>query len=303
MNKVLNLLKTQSHIRQAQRDNEADVQRLVGVCTDIKGRVQGKSLNSNGNRAYIGLGGPVDADGNTTYSRVVNAWIENPVGTFQPGTAVTLRFARDERRYYITGLNAVSVAAAGASVQFNNPYSANQVFIDPGFLKPFLARPQYTLSTTTSIEVKPGILYTGTKRLEFVGEVVDFSGYVTSTDKKKIVQFWFDPDTEIIQATTSNEINVEAAWSSVEWTQTLLGATGWLPLEAYKADEYSDVSVTAANLIVDNRPLYTLPGGSAGGSNVISKSNTIPSGKDAFFAGGLTITGGLTVSGELYILP
>lgn len=289
--------------RKEQNYNDQDGQVLQGTLTNHQGLLTGQSLNANGNRAYVGFGGTINNNGGASYNRVVNAWFGGTANV-TVATPVNVVYRRSDKSWHIIGMDAKRTHQAGASVQRYNPANINNRVLDTGYILDFQSRPVISARDNTYVSVKPGIVYHNGVRYEYDGAKVDLSAYApSSAGNHRIAQLWYDPSTNGIQVTTSTEQTIATAFDDTDWAETLVGSSGWLPLQAYKLFEDSDTRITQANLLRDNRPIYTIPTTSAGSSNIITKSNTIPSGKDAFFAGGLTITGGLTVNGELYILP
>lgn len=301
MTSVLTQLRSNINDRQTQINTARRVQVKRGTLCNFRGLTSGVSLNTNGNRAYVLVSGV----------GVVNAWIRNPNGTFQPGTGVSLSYDEELGRYYITGLDSDAFNSAGASVQTVNPMSSDNLYVDSGFILDFLSQPVVTTGTSTLVEIKPGVLYyydgATLKRYEYDGAQVDLSSYVAGSGNHSILQIWIDPFNAQLQYTQSTEQSESTAFDSTDWDETLSGTGNWLPLQSYEMKDTSATIITQNNKLRDNRPIYTLPGsgsGQAGSGNVIAQSGgVVGSGQSAFFAGGLTITGGLTISGGLTVFP
>jgi hypothetical protein len=217
---------------------------------------------------------------------------------------VNVVYRRSDKSWHIIGMDAKRTNQAGASVQRWNPANVNNKFLDSGFILDFLSRPVISVNDETEVFVKPGVLYYNGQRYEYDGGKTDLASYAPSTSGyHRIAQLWYDPSTNGIQVTTSTEQLIATAFDSTDWAETLIGTSGWMPLQSYELFDDSDTRINHGNLLRDNRPIYSMPDTSPGSSNIIDGDRIIPSGKDAFFAGGLNIIAGtLTVTGELYVL-
>lgn len=277
MSVILDSLRSGIRDRQTQIDTARRVQVKRGTLCDVRGRITGVSLNSNGNRAYTLVSGV----------GVVNAWIRNASFQFTPGVGVSVQYDQELGRYYITGTDADAWHAAGASVQMDNPMAPGNLYMDSAFVLDFLSQPVLSTGTSTVVEVKPGVLYANGKRYEYNGGQVDLSSYVASSGNHSILQLWYDPDNDTIAFTQSTEQTEATAFDSTDWDETLSGAsTGWLPLQSYEMLDTSGTVITQANKLRDNRPMYTLPfSASAAYQNPLTSNLTLLSGTEMITRG------------------
>lgn len=296
MTHVLDSLRTNIRERQAQTDTVRRAQAKRGTLCNAQGLIKGVSLNTNGNRAYT----LVSSVG------VVNAYVRNPLSTFQPGTGVTLEYDQELRHYYITGLDAEAFAAVGATVQRSNPISmGDSLYLDSGFILDGLSQPVFATEVSSFVEIKPLVLYYYDggveKRYEYDGNKVDLAAYVASSGNHSILQIWLDPFNQQLQYTQSTEQAVTSAFDSTDWDETLSAAGNWLPLQAYEMTDTSDTSITQKNKLRDNRPIYTLPTeGEASGihpiatyENPLTVDSTLPDGYETLTRGVQTEASGI----------
>lgn len=148
-------------------------------------------------------------------------------------------------------------------------------------------------------------------RYSGVSELDLLTSYKPATaDNQHVVCLWLDADANTISITTSSEISQATDLKldgNLSTGMSLINeAAASAPNHYIGSYSYivkgDDTVISEQNKYIDLRPFLTAHSKTGSGSNVIVNSSTIPSGKDAFFAGGLTITGGLTVEGEMYIL-
>ena len=150
------------------------------------------------------------------------------------------------------------------------------------------------------------------------GDYANFSGELeidlltsykpATADNQQIVALWINEDTNAVTITTSSEFSQSTILKyDIPTAMTYINeAVASAPARRVGIGTYivrgDDTVIDETNKFIDLRPFIESYSAVGSGSNVIVNSSTIPSGKDAFFAGGLTITGGLTVEGEMYIL-
>lgn len=129
-----------------------------------------------------------------------------------------------------------------------------------------------------------------------------------TADNQQIVALWMNEDTNAVTVTTSSEFSQSTILKlDIPLAMTYINeAVASAPARRVGIGTYivrgDDTVIDETNKFKDLRPFLQAYSAVGSGSNVIVNSSTIPAGKDAFFAGGLTIIGGLTVEGEMYIL-
>lgn len=292
--------------RKQQRDRRRYKRQTVGERMMITA-VNGNMFNTLGQVYVRELGGY--NDGSTIINSVPKAVTNKNAGLYIGEGRIVLVKEDYNNRLYIDGNDIDDLIAAGINLRQLN-------HLDP-------STRYKTLSLITDLQTFPTggdgtvKVLSGFYR-KTTGEYANFSGeqsidllttYKPATlDNQRIVALWINESTNAITVTQSSEFSQSTILKdTISTAMTYINSmVSSAPDNAVGIGTYilygDDTEVGERNKFIDLRPFITAYSRVGSGSNVVVNSSTIPSGKDAFFAGGLTISGGLTVEGEMYIL-
>lgn len=162
-----------------------------------------------------------------------------------------------------------------------------------------------------TVMVHPGFYRkTNGNTAHYAGQLqIDLEPYKPATSTNQLVAcVILNEDTNAVTITTSSELAQSTILrDDITTAMTYVNeAEASAPARAVNIQSYiingDDTVVSEQSKFINLRPFISAYSRYSSNSNVITNNSTIPSGKDAFFAGSLTIEGGLTVEGELYIL-
>jgi len=283
-------------------------QRSGEIGSTYLAKVSGAVYGSKSGHFYVHDPSGVDSAGNTTYGAVYQLPIL-PGATIDPRPNMKVETVVLDGTRYIARMAFSDLLSMGYDPHQTNRLDPRIKYILIEHLSNLQSFPD---GSGLTVRVMPTIYRKSNGQYEFyTGETgIDLSSYIPSTDMQVVVCLWLDVGSNSISTTGSSELSRDTilkedpslAMPYINECKDSAPA-GSIGVTAYILFD-DTTAITVLNKFHDLRGLIGTGGGAGGsGGNVISKSNTIPSGKDAFFAGGLTITGGLTVSGEMYILP